>query len=104
MVTPNASASTAPSDAPDATPSVEPSASGLRKRPCIAAPHSDSAAPISATESTRGTRTLTMMFLLMPAGTSSPRSVRTMAVTVSPSGMDTLPTQTHSSMAAAETK
>ena len=66
----------------------------------MAAPHSDSAAPISATLSTRGRRTLRMMFLPMPAGTSSPRSARQITDTVSESGMDTLPTQTHSSIAA----
>lgn len=53
-VTPKAMAQTAPSDAPDETPSVEPSASGFLSSPCIAAPARDRAAPVSATHSTRG--------------------------------------------------
>ena len=103
-VTPSASAMTAPSDAPEDTPSVEPSASGLRKSPCIAAPHSESAAPTSATLSTRGRRTLRMMFLEMPAGTSFPSSVQKTAVSVSFGAMETLPMQTHSSITASSAK
>lgn len=52
-----AMAITAPNDAPDDTPSVEPSASGLRNSPCIAPPASESDAPVSATQMTRGNLT-----------------------------------------------
>ena len=51
-VTPKAMAQTAPSDAPDETPSVEPSASGFLSSPCIAAKN--------ASVSPSGTRTLPM--------------------------------------------
>ena len=47
--------SAAPKAAPEDIPSVDPSASGLRSSPCIAAPHRLSAAPISPAHSTRGT-------------------------------------------------
>jgi len=104
MVTPSASAITAPSDAPADTPSVEPSASGLRRSPCIAAPHRDSDAPTSATFITRGRRTLTMMFFATPAGAGFPSSAQKIAVRVSFGATDTLPTQTHSSMAASSAR
>lgn len=56
MVMPNAIAMTAPSEAPDETPSVEPSASGFFRSPCMAPPHRDKEAPTSATHMTRGSR------------------------------------------------
>ena len=57
MVISNAIAITAPSEAPDDTPSVEPSARGFLRRPCIAHPQSERAAPTSAAHMTRGRRT-----------------------------------------------
>ena len=95
---PSASAVTAPSDAPEDTPSVEPSASGLRRSPCMAAPHRESAAPVSATHSTRGSRTEKRTALGKPPGRGSPQRAFHRAVRVEESGMDTLPTQTHSSI------
>ena len=95
MDTPNAMATTAPSDAPLETPSVEPSASGFLRSPCIDAPHSDKDAPTSATHSTRGRRTRAIMAgWRMCAGTSSPKIVHRMTVKVSFSGTRTLPTDT----------
>ena len=98
-VTPSASARTAPSDAPEDTPSVEPSASGLRSSPCIAAPHSESDAPVIATQSTRGRRTLSRILADTPSGIGLRSSAHSSTRSVSAGGMDTLPTQTHSSMA-----
>ena len=72
-VTPKAMAMTAPSDAPDETPSVEPSASGFLSSPCIAAPARDNAAPVSATHRTRGRR-MGRMDETRPTGVSPPVS------------------------------
>ena len=60
-VKPRAMLSTAPREAPEATPMVEPSASGFRSRPCIAAPATESDAPMRAAQNTRGMRTLRRM-------------------------------------------
>ena len=95
MLIPKAIAMTAPSEAPDDTPNVEPSASGLRNKPCMAAPQSESDAPTSATHSTRGRRTEIMIDWEIPAGTGNPNKVLQIAVTVSKTGMVTLPRQTH---------
>ena len=46
----------APRAAPEDTPRVDPSASGLRSSPCMAAPHRLRAAPIRPAQSTRGSR------------------------------------------------
>lgn len=48
---------TAPSDAPEETPKVVPSANGLRNKPCIAAPQIDKEAPIKHTVITLGSLT-----------------------------------------------
>ena len=72
-VTPKAMAMTAPSDAPDETPSVEPSASGFLRSPCIAAPARDKAVPVSATHKTRGRR-MGRMEETRPVGNASPVS------------------------------
>ena len=61
IVIPSTMDRAAPRAAPEDTPSVEPSASGLRSRPCIAAPHRLRAAPISPAQSTRGRRVHQMM-------------------------------------------
>ena len=61
IVIPSTMDRAAPNAAPEDTPSVEPSASGLRSRPCIAAPHRLRAAPISPAHSTRGRRVHQMM-------------------------------------------
>ena len=53
----NAIARTAPRDAPEETPRVEPSAKGFFKSPCIATPPRDNAAPVNATQMTRGSLT-----------------------------------------------
>ena len=92
-VTPKAMAQTAPSDAPDETPSVEPSASGFLSSPCIAAPARDRAAPVSATHSTRGSR-MGMMDETSPSGSAPPVSFAAKNASVSPSGTRTLPMQT----------
>ncbi len=92
-VTPKAMAQTAPSDAPDETPSVEPSASGFLSSPCIAAPARDRAAPVSATHRTRGSR-MGMMDETSPSGSAPPVSFAAKNASVSPSGTRTLPMQT----------
>lgn len=51
--------STAPTDAPDETPSSIGSASGLRTRACSAMPDTDRPAPTTPASSTRGSRTST---------------------------------------------
>ena len=102
-VMPKAIATTAPSDAPLATPSVLPSASGFLSKPCIAPPQSESAAPVSATQSTRGKRTERMIGTEMPSGIGNPQIAFQMTVTVSFSGRLTLPTQTHSAITASVT-
>ena len=93
-VMPKAMDSTAPSDAPEATPIVEPSARGFRNRPCIAAPHRDSEAPTSAADSTRGRRMVMMMDCVMPPAGSVPnRPLETARNTVR-TGTATLPADT----------
>lgn len=67
-VMPKAMAHTAPKAAPEETPSVEPSARGFFKSPCIAAPARERAAPVSAVQSTLGSRTDSRMEALVPAG------------------------------------
>ncbi|MPM90442.1 hypothetical protein SDC9_137563 [bioreactor metagenome] len=94
IVMPNAMAITAPSDAPLETPSVLPSASGLRSKPCMAAPQSESAAPVSATHSTRGRRTERMIETAMESGCGRPNTAFQMTVNVSETGMPTLPAET----------
>lgn len=100
MLIPNAIARTAPSDAPEDTPRVEPSASGLRRRPCMAPPHSDNEAPTNATQMTRGRRTKTIIDCEIPVGMGRPKRVFQMAVRVSFIGMLTLPAHTHSTITA----
>ena len=95
MDTPLRIASAAPSDAPELTPSVEPSASGLRSSPCMAQPPSASIAPTSATHSTRGRRVYRMMATAEPLGCSQPAMARKMISAVSWKGMLTLPTPMH---------
>ena len=102
-VMPSAMASTAPSAAPDETPSVEPSASGFLSSPCILAPASDSAAPLSATHKTRGRRTVSRMEDGSPSGCGVCVSALRKTASVSASAMLTLPTQTHRHITAAKT-
>lgn len=91
---PNAMAITAPRLAPEDTPSVEPSASGFFKRPCIAAPQSESDAPVSATHSTRGSRTVSIIDAGSSFGMSSPSIARRNISAVLFSGTFTLPKHT----------
>ena len=72
---------------------VDPSASGFRSSPCMAAPLIDKAAPASVTHSTRGRRTFKMIFLAIFSGTGNPQTAFQTAVTVSESLIGTLPTQ-----------
>ena len=58
---PKAMAQTAPSDAPEDIPRVEPSARGFFNNPCIQAPLRERQAPVSPAQSTLGMRTLKMM-------------------------------------------
>ena len=60
-VMPKAMAMTAPRDAPEDTPKVEPSARGFFSRPCMAPPQTESEAPVRATHSTRGSREVRMI-------------------------------------------
>ncbi len=60
-VNPNTMTETAPSDAPEETPSRYGSASGLRTRACRAVPITARPAPVTAPSSTRGARTSTTM-------------------------------------------
>ena len=95
IVIPNAMAMTAPNAAPDDTPSVEPSASGLRSNPCIAPPQRESDAPVSATQMTRGNRTDKIMDgVSMVSGTGIPQTEFHIIVMVSFRGTLTLPTET----------
>ena len=94
-VKPVAIAMIAPRAAPEDTPMVDPSASGLRRRPCMAAPHMDKAAPASVTQRTRGSRTFSIMFLAMFSGRGKPQAAFQTAVTVSEKEILTLPTQMH---------
>ena len=61
MVIPKAMESTAPREAPEETPRVDPSARAFFRRPCMEAPQTDSEAPVSATQITRGSRTVRIM-------------------------------------------
>ena len=72
-VMPKAIAITAPKDAPEETPSVEPSANGFFRSPCIAAPAKESAAPTSATHKTRGSRTVSIIVAESSADCSFPK-------------------------------
>ena len=96
MEKPSTMESAAPSAAPEETPRVLPSAKGFRSRPCIAAPHRDSAAPMSPAHSTRGTRRESTMALYMPSGASRPSMAPSSSDRVSPRGTATLPRHTHS--------
>ena len=100
IVIPKAMDTIAPRDAPELTPMVEPSASGFFSSPCMAAPHSARHAPTSATHSTRGMRTERMMDLAMMFGISRPETAAPTTVSVSRSGILTLPTHTHRIMLA----
>ena len=60
-VNPNTSTETAPSDAPEETPSRYGSASGLRTSACRAVPITARPAPVTAPSSTRGARTSNTM-------------------------------------------
>ncbi len=68
MVIPKAMAMTAPRDAPEDTPRVDPSARGFFKRPCMAPPQRDKLAPTSMTARTRGSRDVSRMAGAVPAG------------------------------------
>lgn len=97
IVIPNAMAITAPNDAPDDTPSVEPSASGLRSSPCIAPPASESDAPVSATQMTRGNRIDRIIAGdVIVAGMGIPQMEFHIIVIVSRIGTLTLPIETQS--------
>ncbi len=68
MVIPKAMATTAPRDAPEETPRVDPPARGFFSSPCMAPPHRDRLAPVSMTASTRGRREVSKMAGAVPAG------------------------------------
>ena len=95
-LTPKAIAMTAPSDAPDDTPSVEPSARVFLKSPCMAAPASTRAAPVRATHSTRGSRTGTMTERARLFSEGRPFTASQITLKISLAGMLTLPRQRHS--------
>jgi hypothetical protein len=91
---------TAPREAPDETPSVEPSARGFFSSPCIAPPHIDRDAPTRATQITLGSLTDSIIGFDIPSGTGKPQMLFQIARAVSFSGMLTLPTQTHNAKTA----
>jgi hypothetical protein len=94
-VIPKAIAITAPREAPDDTPRVDPSARGFLKRPCIAAPQREIDAPVSATEITRGSLTDRMIAgEVIVSGIGRDNNVFHSIVTVSFRGIFTLPTET----------
>ncbi len=66
----------------------------------MAAPHREREAPTRATQRTRGRRTKTMTDWDIPSGAGRPNMVFQMAVSVSLTGMATLPAHTQSSIAA----
>ena len=103
-VMPKAMAMTAPREAPEDTPKVEPSARGFFNRPCMAPPHTEREAPVRATHSTRGRREVSMMGTAVPAGSSLPATAPTMMRTVLPKGTATLPTDTQSTSVTAATR
>ena len=97
MLIPNAIAITAPSEAPEDTPSVDPSARGFLSKPCIAAPQSDSEAPTRATQSTLGSLTEVIITgMEIVSGIGTPKTVSNIMTTVSLKGMLTLPMLTQS--------
>lgn len=100
MVILKAMAITAPKEAPDETPRVEPSARGFFSSPCIAPPHIDKDAPTSATQITLGSLTDKMIGLDIPSGTGKPQMLFQINRAVSFRGMLTLPTQTHNAKTA----
>jgi len=61
IVMPNAIDRTAPREAPEETPRVEPSASAFFRSPCIEAPHNAREAPVSAAHITRGSLTVNII-------------------------------------------
>ena len=97
---PKAIASAAPREAPLEMPNVEPSASGFFKSPCMAAPHTEREAPLSATQSTRGKRTASRMEAVPGSDASVPVSAARKTCRHSLTGMSTLPRQTAASIAA----
>ena len=98
-VIPKTIATAAPREAPVETPIVEPSASGFFKRPCIAAPQTESDAPVRRTHSTLGSRTLRRMLVSDTTGSFSPvmtERIPSLRIrSVSFNGMLTLPRQMH---------
>ena len=94
IVTPKAMAMTAPKEAPEDTPRVEPSAKGFLRSPCMAAPQRDSAAPVKATQRTLGRRTDRIMDVTEPSGSAFPTIAFQTTVMVSLNGMFTLPMHT----------
>ena len=98
-VIPKASERTAPSAAPDDTPMVEPSARGFCSSPCMHAPHRERAAPSRATQITLGSLTERIIALKALGGTSLPRMLSSIILTVSLIGIFTLPATIHTSSA-----
>ena len=97
ILSPKAMESAAPREAPVETPRVEPSARGFFRRPCIAAPHMESEAPVSATQSTLGSRTESRMEAVLAgmfSGRGEPVSAEYRTARVSAGEIATLPAQT----------
>ena len=96
-VIPSAMESAAPSAAPEDTPMVEPSASGFLSSPCMAAPHRERFAPVSAVQRTRGRRTERMMAAAGSPASDRPHRAAQTIDAVCCRGMRTLPAQTQNS-------
>jgi|SRR5690554_1927371 hypothetical protein len=97
ILMPKAIAITAPSDAPDDTPRVEPSARGFRNSPCIAPPQMERDAPVSATQITLGNLTDRIIDgIAIVSGIGMPQRKFHIVVIVSLMGIVTLPTETQS--------
>ncbi len=89
--------------APEETPSVDPSARGLRKSPCMAPPHRERAAPSRGDAEAHAAADEDNDGLGNPLGDRSPKIVFQIAVSVSRTGMLTLPDTDESTMVASIT-
>ena len=101
------SASAAPKQAPDATPSVSGDTSGLESSACIPAPATDSPPPTSSPSSTRGRRTPMIMRSCgsTDAAATYPRlTTRNMISSASPRSTAYRPTERLTAAAASGTR
>ena len=91
---PKAMAVTAPSEAPEETPSVDPSASGFFNSPCMAAPEIESVAPVRKVHRTLGSLTVRMIDANGSPAVDLPDKAFARILAVSAKGTLTLPMHT----------